>query len=217
MHKSFIVKFAMSIMAAILSLVGFAPASHASESSLFDGSSQLSSGIDIQIPDLGSSGFTIPDLGSSNFAPLQIPGAPSSQPQPSTDVTALRSQVIDETNTFRKYNGGPRITQVMLDNRTHLNAQAWADELARTQSFYHDPKLNSVDNIYAENIYMTGSANPTAQEIVNAWANSPGHRANMLQGYNRIGVGISRGSNGMWYVVARYYYEYSHNDVFLRQ
>lgn len=37
----------------------------------------------------------------------------------------------------------------------------------------------------------------TAQEVVNGWMNSPGHRANILSSvYNQIGVGAAKASNG---------------------
>lgn len=38
------------------------------------------------------------------------------------------------------------------------------------------------------------------QEVMNAWMNSPGHRANILSpSYNQIGVGVAKASNGTYY------------------
>lgn len=40
----------------------------------------------------------------------------------------------------------------------------------------------------------------TPQEVMNAWMNSPGHRANILSPtYNQIGVGVAKTSNGTFY------------------
>ena len=40
----------------------------------------------------------------------------------------------------------------------------------------------------------------TAQEVVNAWMNSPGHRANILsRSYTHTGVGVAKKSNGTLY------------------
>jgi uncharacterized protein YkwD len=48
----------------------------------------------------------------------------------------------------------------------------------------------------AENIAMGYS---TAQEVMNGWMNSPGHRANILNGgYTHIGVGVCDGCGRHW-------------------
>ena len=40
----------------------------------------------------------------------------------------------------------------------------------------------------------------TAQEVMNSWMNSPGHRANILsKSYTQIGVGVAKKSNGTLY------------------
>lgn len=41
---------------------------------------------------------------------------------------------------------------------------------------------------------------PTAQAVMDAWMNSPGHRANILnRSYTQIGVGAVSDSNGILY------------------
>lgn len=48
-----------------------------------------------------------------------------------------------------------------------------------------------------ENIAM---GQRSAQEVMNAWMNSPGHRANILSpAYNQIGVGVAKTSSGVYY------------------
>lgn len=49
----------------------------------------------------------------------------------------------------------------------------------------------------AENIAM---GQRTAQEVVNTWMNSPGHKANILsKSYTQIGVGAAKSANGTLY------------------
>ena len=41
---------------------------------------------------------------------------------------------------------------------------------------------------------------PTAQAVMTAWMNSPGHRSNILSpAYNQIGVGVAKTSSGVYY------------------
>jgi uncharacterized protein YkwD len=52
-------------------------------------------------------------------------------------------------------------------------------------------------NARAENIAY-GQANPAA--VMEAWMNSSGHRANMLDcGLRTLGVGVAEGSGGPWW------------------
>jgi uncharacterized protein YkwD len=40
----------------------------------------------------------------------------------------------------------------------------------------------------------------SAQEVMNSWMNSPGHKANILsKSYTQIGVGVAKKSNGTMY------------------
>jgi uncharacterized protein YkwD len=40
----------------------------------------------------------------------------------------------------------------------------------------------------------------TPEEVMNAWMNSSGHRANILNpSYNQIGVGVAKSANGTFY------------------
>ncbi|MCK9470897.1 MAG: CAP domain-containing protein [Bacilli bacterium] len=49
----------------------------------------------------------------------------------------------------------------------------------------------------AENI---ASGQTSAQQVMNSWMNSSGHRANILNSnFNQIGVGVARASNGTYY------------------
>ena len=40
--------------------------------------------------------------------------------------------------------------------------------------------------------------------VVDAWMNSPGHRANILGDFTHIGVGVAKGSDGQLYYVQNF-------------
>lgn len=86
-------------------------------------------------------------------------------------------------------------------------AQAFSDEMAARGFFDHtdpdgnDPwdraKARGITNLGGENI-ARGQA--TAQAVMDAWMNSPGHRANILNcDYTTLGVGIHFGTGGPWW------------------
>ena len=56
--------------------------------------------------------------------------------------------------------------------------------------------------INAENVAMFsgggGSPEEIARQFVDMWYNSPGHRANMLGGYQRLGAGVFKGAFGYY-------------------
>lgn len=200
-------KFATSACAVAVSMGIFAPAAQAVEydsmsSSLLGSSSSL----------LGS---FLPDLVSPNTP--NIPNIPGTNPAPRVNVDQVKSQIVNETNNFRINNDpDPVIIKAFQNSQIQNGAQAWADEMARTGVVKHDPHIHDVDSSLYENIHITTNPNLTAKGVVNSWAGSPGHRKNMLAATNQMGVGIARGSNGTWYVVARYKYDFNTNDTYLR-
>lgn len=200
-------KFATSACAVAVSMGIFAPAAQAAEydsmsSSLLGSSSSL----------LGS---FLPDLVSPNTP--NIPNIPGTNPAPRVNVDQVKSQIVNETNNFRINNDpDPVIIKAFQNSQIQNGAQAWADEMARTGVVKHDPHIHDVDSSLYENIHITTNPNLTAKGVVNSWAGSPGHRKNMLAATNQMGVGIARGSNGTWYVVARYKYDFNTNDTYLR-
>lgn len=211
-------KFATSACAVAVSMGIFAPAAQAAEydsmsSSLLGSSSSL----------LGSS---LPNLGSPNIPNIPLPNIPNipspnpnpnQNPSPRVNVDQVKSQIVNETNNFRINNDpDPVIIKVSQNSQIQNGAQAWADEMARTGVVKHDPHIHDVNSSLYENIHITTNPNLTAKGVVNSWAGSPGHRKNMLAATNQMGVGIARGSNGTWYVVARYKYDFNTNDTYLR-
>lgn len=134
---------------------------------------------------------------------LNIPAPAPAPAAPTTDVNAVRAQLVDKTNEYLEQNSPyPNFAKYTNNAELSREAQAWADEMARMGKLVHDQdRHRSGPN--SENLFWSNSPNLTADKIIQSWGNSPGHRANMLNGGNEMGTGISRGADG-WYVVARY-------------
>lgn len=198
MKITFNKKFASSACAAAVLAGVFAPSAQAAstQESLFGNS----------INDIISGSSSFGNTGGNNTATST-----------GTNVEQVRSQIVKETNNFRVENSpNPVVIETFENPQIQQGAQSWADHMAQTGVIQHDPHLHDEDMSLSENIHVTNSPVLVAKDVVDSWASSPGHRKNMLVDTNQMGVGISHGNNGNWYVVARYKYDYDTNNNFLR-
>lgn len=128
-------------------------------------------------------------------------GAPS---VPTSAGTAAEAQVLRLVNQERAKVGCSPLSK--SGALTKL-AEAFSDEMAAQNFFDHtdpsgkDPWARAtalgISNLGAENI-ARGQA--TAQAVMDAWMNSPGHRANILDcGFKTLGVGVHFGAGGPWW------------------
>lgn len=125
--------------------------------------------------------------------------------QISADLAAsYENQVIELTNAQRAAVG---CRPLHLDARLQAAAIAHSVDMRERGYFAHNtpdgvtPWTRMADAGYttpsAENIAM-GQATP--QDVVTAWMNSPGHRANILSCSSKaIGVGVQFGPGGPWW------------------
>jgi uncharacterized protein YkwD len=99
----------------------------------------------------------------------------------------IEKQMLEQTNAQRQYYGLPPL---QLDKDLLNSARRHCFWMASARSMQHtsDP--------VAENIAM---GQRTTAEAVNAWMNSPGHRANMLGSYRRLGVAAYETYDGTIY------------------
>lgn len=130
---------------------------------------------------------------------------PSKKPSPSPTDASARSEVLALVNQERaKVGCSPLSTSAPL---TSL-AQNFSEDMAARGFFDHtDPDGDTpwdraaqagVQGLGAENI-ARGQAD--AQAVMEAWMNSDGHRANILNcDYKTIGIGVHEGSGGPWWV-----------------
>ncbi len=108
-------------------------------------------------------------------------------------VAVPAGSAIDIANQTRRENG---LTDLSPD--ATLNALATTRAVEAAQVFSHTrPDGRSCFSILDDNavVYMTCGENiaagqQTEQEVMNAWLNSPGHRANILNGaFHKVGLG----------------------------
>jgi uncharacterized protein YkwD len=131
--------------------------------------------------------------------------APTETASASTDATvAARTTILSLVNDQRATAGCSPLTASSSLDRL---AQAFSEDMAARDFFDHtDPDGNTpwdrakklgITNLGGENI-ARGQAD--AQAVMDAWMNSPGHRANILNcDYKTLGVGIHYGSGGPWW------------------
>ena len=128
-------------------------------------------------------------LNSLLLAAALISAAPdTSTPAPQLTLHQIEQNIVHYTNLERQRHGLPALqidTSLMHSARRHCG---W---MANSQSLTHTTQS------LAENIAM-GQNN--SQQAVRDWMNSPGHRANMLNGsYKRVGAAAYTSRSGATY------------------
>jgi len=125
----------------------------------------------------------------------------------SQDSSSQTSQIISLVNRERAQAG---LESLKADAGLSRLAQLKAEDMAKNRYFSHtSPTYGSAFDMMqnAGISYRTAGENiargqKTAEAVMNGWMNSSGHRANILgSGYNRIGVGCAKGSDGTPYWV----------------
>lgn len=160
---------------------------------------------EVPIPDSPSD--TTPDM-----TPDTVPGEnnsskPEQTPETDTDenitVSSYVKKIVALVNRERAKVNLPALTM-----SSQLNSAAQIRAVETTKSFSHTrPNGKSFASVLTENNISYRSAGEniawgqkTPEEVVNAWMNSSGHRANILnENYTAIGVGYSlKGSTPYW-------------------
>ncbi|GAY07848.1 transporter [Pseudonocardia sp. N23] len=143
----------------------------------------------------GSSPVTVAPRSTSKPAPPKTTTAPRI---PSADAPPVSggpaAQVVTITNQQRAANG---CGALKVDSRLTAAAQKHSADMAANNYFEHDSQDGRTfdQRIRAEGYSSPGAENiaqgqPTAQEVMNDWMNSPGHRRNILDcSLTTIGVG----------------------------
>ncbi|HEY9619334.1 MAG TPA: CAP domain-containing protein [Crinalium sp.] len=132
---------------------------------------------------------------SPSGTPSTSTPSPSPSPAPTSTGSSLIDQVVSLTNQFRQQNG----LQPLSANGT-LNSVALkhSQNMANQDFFSHTEPDGSQpwDRMTAAGYSWSAAGEniaggqQTAQEVFNAWVNSSGHRANMLNpNFREIGVG----------------------------
>lgn len=116
-----------------------------------------------------------------------------------TAQSTYQSSAFRHTNDERTDRGRKALDQGACLQKF---AVSQARLMAAKQQMFHQalaPVLNRCGlTLAGENV---GYGFDNGKAIVNAWMNSPSHRANILErGYRLMGIGASKGDDGLWYV-----------------
>lgn len=118
---------------------------------------------------------------------------------PTANLT--RDGVLTWTNSARTENGG--LHALTLNARLSAAAEAKIDDMFAKQYFEHDSPsgvgpgdlADAAGYLYisvGENLALGNFEND--QVLVQAWMDSPGHRANIVGNYDEIGIAVRRGT-----------------------
>lgn len=142
----------------------------------------------------GNTNYSL-SLSAPSAAPTPAPSpAPTPTPTPTGD-SAFVNRVLQLTNQFRAQNG---VASLRLNTELNATALGHSRNMAQQDFFSHTGRDGSQPwdrarrigyeaNYMGENI---AAGQRTADEVVQGWINSPGHRANLLnRNYTELGVG----------------------------
>ncbi|MFZ2099281.1 MAG: CAP domain-containing protein [Oricola sp.] len=105
----------------------------------------------------------------------------------------VTGDALGPVNAYRRAKGrGPLVADAALSRAAldQASRMAASGKLSHAR-FRQRMAENGVPSPAAENIAF---GQPTVASVVEAWIGSRGHRANILGGYNRLGVAVARDS-----------------------
>ncbi|MFJ4186520.1 CAP domain-containing protein [Kitasatospora sp. NPDC089509] len=148
---------------------------------------------------------TRPAANGTSVAAQRAAAAPAAAPAGGGAAPGYAQQVVDLVNVERAKAGcGP----VSAEPRLASAAQSHSDDMADRNYFDHaspegyhaDHRIEATGyrwSTWGENI-ARGQKDPAA--VMDAWMNSPGHRANILNcAFKQLGVGVRTGTDGPWW------------------
>jgi len=128
----------------------------------------------------------------------------------------MASQAVQDHNNARaEAQGGPRPSLTWSDDLA-AGAQAWANHMAETGQFEHDPNAGAGENLFGGSgrdfSYSDGVAdwvgekkNYNGENIGDGDFSAYGHYTQVIwPETTQVGMGSAKGSNGWTYVVGRY-------------
>lgn len=132
------------------------------------------------------------------------PNKESGDSEQQTKVT--QKALFDATNAYRAKHGLP---QLKANEGVNDVAQKWAERMAATGDFKHNPEFSEQYpdgwRAAAENIAASNDPAVSAQDFIEMWHNSAGHRKNMQNAtYNTLGIGVATAPDGTTYAVQNF-------------
>jgi uncharacterized protein YkwD len=133
---------------------------------------------------------------STNVSSAEIPQATSPEPvATSSSANSYIQQILDLTNSERTKGG---LQPLRLNAKLNESAQAHSQDMAIADYFSHTGAngSNAGDRAASAGYHYSSLGENiaagyiTPEEVVQGWMNSPGHRANIMNGsYQELGVG----------------------------
>lgn len=160
---------------------------------------------DINVPDTNTPDISLPDTNTPDISIPEINTPGTDAPDTDTSDTNL-SYVEQVVNLVNKEREKRNLAPLSIDKSVQAAAQVRAQECE--QSFSHTrPDGSGFATALKEQkvSYRTAGENiawgqRSPEEVVNAWMNSDGHRANILSArYTSIGVGYYQNAKGVNY------------------
>jgi uncharacterized protein YkwD len=139
------------------------------------------------------------------------PSAPTSVPPTSAPSGSFQEQLLARVNAARAAAGAPALT---LNASLNGAAQSYAQQMASTGCFAHDcppePSFSRRAELAGYTDWRTLGENialgqRSVDEVHNAWMNSSGHRANILNpNFREMGAGLAYNASGRPYWVEEF-------------
>lgn len=121
---------------------------------------------------------------------------PPQEPPGDTELARVRAEVLRQTNLLRETHALPPLRP--MDGLDRV-AQRWTEHMASTGAFDHNPEFAAQYPDGWTNAGENIAYGYAVDRVVDAWAQSPGHRANMLGGFTHLGIGFARDAQGRPY------------------
>lgn len=117
--------------------------------------------------------------------------------------TAIQNAILININQYRQKHG---LSQLKMDDQMVKEAKNHSIDMANhTMPFGHKYFQSRIDRLHSQIKNSNAGAENVAynykdaQDVVNNWVRSPGHRRNIEGNYNLTGIGIARDTKGKMY------------------
>lgn len=130
------------------------------------------------------------------IAALLTPAVAQAALSPVDEFADERALILQQTNTLRSQNGLPPLR---LNAALNDLAQDWSQQQARASTMSHRPNFTAMYPSGWTRASENVAAGYAANRVVGAWADSAGHRTNLLSNATDIGIGIAANSSGRLY------------------
>lgn len=121
---------------------------------------------------------------------------PPQEPPAGTELARVRAEILRRTNLLRETYTLPPLKPMAGLDRV---AQRWSEHMAATGTFEHNPQFAAQYPDGWRNAGENIAYGYAVDRVVAAWAESPGHRANMLGDFTHLGIGFARDAQGRPY------------------